>query len=76
MANNEAICQLYNGKVEDARNHLLAFPVVPTEPIMLNINTISQLVATSKDTSKQQMFAKYCEGMSDVFDPQTMKVLQ
>jgi tetratricopeptide (TPR) repeat protein len=76
IANNEAICQLYNGKVEDARNHLLSFPTVPNEPIMQNIHVISQLVATSKDNAKQQLFAKYCENMSDVFDPQAMKVLQ
>uniref|UniRef100_A0AC35GYB1 Uncharacterized protein n=1 Tax=Panagrolaimus sp. PS1159 TaxID=55785 RepID=A0AC35GYB1_9BILA len=76
VANNEAICQLYNGKVEDARSHLLSFPGIPTEPIMLNINTISQLVSTSKDNSKQQLFAKHCEQMSDAFDPQSMKVLQ
>uniref|UniRef100_A0A914YP16 Trafficking protein particle complex subunit 12 n=1 Tax=Panagrolaimus superbus TaxID=310955 RepID=A0A914YP16_9BILA len=54
VVNNEAICQLYNGKVEDARSHLLSFSAVPTEPIMLNVNTISQLISTSKDNAKQQ----------------------
>jgi tetratricopeptide (TPR) repeat protein len=69
VANNEAICQLYNGKVEDARSHLLSFPIIPTEPILRNINTISMLCVTSKDNAKQQLFAKYCDSMSDVFDP-------
>ena len=74
VANNEAICQLYGGKVDDSRLHLLAFNGVPNEPIFQNINTISQLVGTTKDNSKQQFFLKNIDKMSDVFDPQNLKV--
>uniref|UniRef100_A0A7E4UQP1 Trafficking protein particle complex subunit 12 n=1 Tax=Panagrellus redivivus TaxID=6233 RepID=A0A7E4UQP1_PANRE len=75
VANNEAICQLYHDKVEEAQSHLLSFPVTATEPILINISTIATLAASSKDDSKRKFFAKSCDKMSDLFDPQASKVL-
>lgn len=74
IINNEAICMLYNGRVEDAKNLMLSCASVPPEAILINVGTISELISSTTEEMKKQMFAKSCEKMSDLFDPQVMKL--
>lgn len=65
---------LYNGRVEEAKNLLFSFNELPPEALMINMGTISELITTSNEDLKKKMFVKSCEKMSDLFDPQAMKL--
>lgn len=72
--NNEAIANLYNGRVEEAKDILLSYEELPPEAIFINVGTISELISTTGDDLKKQLFAKNCDKMSDLFDPQSIKL--
>lgn len=74
-ANNEAICMLYNGRLEDAVTLLTNVKPRPVEPSLLNWSTVVELSSTSSKELKKQHLITHCDKMSDMFDPQVLKVV-
>lgn len=72
--NNEAVCKLYNGKLDEAVKLLTHVTGPPAEPSLLNWSTIVDLSSTNSKELKKHHLISLCDKLSDVFDPQVLKV--
>ncbi|KAI1717867.1 trafficking protein particle complex subunit 12 [Ditylenchus destructor] len=75
FTNNEAVCALYGGKVEESLEMLANHKGALVEPIAVNLSTIADLCTTASVETKRNYFMNHCEGVSDIFDPQTIKLV-
>lgn len=59
---------LYNGKVQEALNSLQRHPGAMTEPVAINIATISDLASTTNSELLRNYFLEHCDNVNDMFD--------